>query len=408
MSTWAVILAAGQGSRLAEAGLKDKKQFLQWRERPLFWHAARTFAGVPGIFGLVFVFPEAEFLAAQERVIDLDGSDGLNLPWLCVTGGARRQDSVACALAALPPDCTRVLIHDAARPFVSPPLCNTLLEALASGAVAAIPVLPLSDTVKRVTPAPDGGLLVAETLPRHELRAVQTPQAFALAPLREAHARAAAEDWEVTDDASLLERLGHAVLTVPGEADNVKITTVKDLELLQGEHDARPRTRPVTGWGYDVHRYANHPQAPKARPMKLGGIPIPGAPLVLAHSDGDVLLHALTDALLGCLGGGDIGDRFPDSDPILDNVPSCVLLDKVLQEGLARGLRLHHADLTLVAQVPRIAPHKVAIRENVARLLGLAVERVNVKATTEEGLGFTGEKLGLKAVAVLTGELPLA
>lgn len=397
MSTWAIILAAGSGSRLAAAGVDEKKQFLQWKTRPLYWHSVITLARVPRVFGLVLVFPEAELPQEQERVIHLDGQDSLGLPWLTVAGGARRQDSVANGLAALPPDCDIVLVHDAARPFASPALCNALLDALLAPDAQAhgvIPALPVPDTIKQVQ-----GQRVLHTPRRGELRAVQTPQAFRLPSLRQAHLEATAKGWEVTDDASMLERLGLEVLTVNGEEGNVKITTPKDLRLLQEREPAREMA-PACGWGYDVHRYVPEDTA-KARPMKLGGVPIPGAPHVQAHSDGDVLLHALTDALLGCIGQGDIGERFPDNDPSLENMNSAVFLDMVLQDLLAQGLRLEHVDCTVIAQVPRIAPHKQLIRDNLSKLLHLPVERVNVKATTEEGLGFTGEKKGIKAVVMV-------
>ncbi len=397
MSTWAVILAAGQGSRLAEAGIKEKKQFLEWKDRPLYWHSVMTLSRVPRVFGLVLVFPEDTVLQEQERVIELDGRDGLGLPWLAVAGGERRQDSVANALAVLPSDCDIVLVHDAARPFASPSLCNSLLDAIMApetGVKGVIPALPVPDTIKRVD-----GFTVLQTLVRGELRAVQTPQAFFLESLKEAHVQADAQGWDVTDDASMLERLGHTVATVPGEESNVKITTPKDLDLIQ-EAPARQSGTPLCGWGYDVHRYIQ-PGMAKARPLKLGGVPIPGAPNVQAHSDGDVLLHALADALLGCSGGGDIGDRFPDSDPELDNMNSAVMLDMVLQDLLAAGIRLEHVDMTVIAQIPKVAPHKQLIRGNVAKLLHLPMERVNIKATTEEGLGFTGEKKGIKAVAMV-------
>ena len=169
-----------------------------------------------------------------------------------------------------------------------------------------------------------------------------------------------------------------------------------------------PSVRMCVGYGYDVHRYIE-PGAPKARPLRLGGVAIPAEGLaVQAHSDGDVLLHALMDALLGCLGEGDIGQLFPDSDPALDNVSSCVLLEAVLERARQRGLRIEHVDLTVVAQKPRISPHRETIRGNVARLLGLAAGHVCVKATTEEQLGFTGQGLGLKAVALVTASLPVA
>jgi 2-C-methyl-D-erythritol 4-phosphate cytidylyltransferase/2-C-methyl-D-erythritol 2,4-cyclodiphosphate synthase len=202
-----------------------------------------------------------------------------------------------------------------------------------------------------------------------------------------------------------MERCGHPVLIVPGEEQNVKITTPADLELLKSPlNNAAP---PRTGWGYDVHRYlAPGETSPKvldkARPMMLGGIAIPGAPQVIAHSDGDVLLHALTDALLGIACAGDIGQLFPDTDASFDNMPSAVFVTEALRRVRAVGYRPVHADLTVIAQIPKLAPHKARMAAQIAQLLELPASAVNVKATTEEGLGFTGEKRGIKATAVVT------
>ena len=192
---------------------------------------------------------------------------------------------------------------------------------------------------------------------------------------------------------------------VGGEAGNVKITNPEDLNLLRQEDEAMDI--PVTGFGYDVHAYAHAKANPKqpARPLVLGGVAIQGGPEVLAHSDGDVLLHALADAILGCVGKGDIGGLFPDNDPNWDNADSGLLLAEVLELAKSEGLRLAHADLTIIAQAPRISPHKDAIKNSVAGLLGLSPARVNLKATTEEGLGFTGRKEGIKAVAVVSGSV---
>ena len=404
MSVWAVVLAAGRGKRMEAAGIGIEKQFLEWRGRPLFWHSGLVLARVPVMGGIVFVFParEQENLGELESmIVDLDNRDGLNLPWLVTLGGERRQDSVYNGLAMLPPDCGRVLVHDAARPFLSAGLAAALAQAL-DGADAAIPGVPVSDTIKVVR---DG--MVAETLERDGLRAVQTPQAFRLGLLRKAHELAREQDWEVTDDASMMERMGVPVAVVPGEEENVKITTPADLERLRAsEPVAAPE--PVVGYGYDVHAYAYamDKSGQPSRPLKLGGIPIPGAPEVRAHSDGDVLLHALTDALLGCLGQGDIGKRFPDSDPGLDNAASAIFVTEVMQDVWQAGLALTHVDLTVIAQTPRLAPHVDLIRKNVAELLRMDGSRVNIKATTEEGLGFTGEKRGLKAVAVVSALRP--
>jgi 2-C-methyl-D-erythritol 4-phosphate cytidylyltransferase/2-C-methyl-D-erythritol 2,4-cyclodiphosphate synthase len=272
---------------------------------------------------------------------------------------------------------------------VSARLVRELIDALASGARGVIPAVPVTDTVKRVA-----GNTVAETLNRAELAAVQTPQGFETALLREAHDRALAEGWEVTDDASMVERLAE-VAVIPGEAGNVKITVPEDLKRLE---QART-TVPCTGWGYDVHRFGGEAD----RPLALGGVPIPGGPTIVAHSDGDVLLHALADAILGTFGGGDIGTHFPDTDPNFDNADSGVLVREVLAMAERAQTRIVHADLTVIAQVPRLAPHAAQIARNAARLLGLEPHQVNFKATTEEKLGFTGEKKGIKAVACVTG-----
>jgi 2-C-methyl-D-erythritol 4-phosphate cytidylyltransferase/2-C-methyl-D-erythritol 2,4-cyclodiphosphate synthase len=394
MSTWVVIPAAGSGTRLAAAGLGTGKQFLPWRGAPLYWAGVRTLARVAGVHGVALAFPPAELAQAGARAEALAAAEDLGLPLRFAPGGARRQDSVAAALAVLPRDCTRVLVHDAARPFASAALVTALLAALDAGARAAIPAVPVKDTVKRVA-----GGHVAATLPRAELAAVQTPQAFVLADLLAAHAHCARNGLDVTDDASMVEALGLEVAVVPGEESNVKITTPEDLRML-APRSAAPARVPVTGWGYDVHKYG------PGRPMVLGTVPIQGGPEVVAHSDGDVLLHALADALLGCLGRGDIGEHFPDTDPRYEAVPSAVLVNEVLEMALEAGLEVTHADLTLICQVPRLAPWKAQIRTAVAGLLRLPAGRVNVKATTEEGLGFTGEKKGIKAVACVSALLP--
>jgi 2-C-methyl-D-erythritol 4-phosphate cytidylyltransferase/2-C-methyl-D-erythritol 2,4-cyclodiphosphate synthase len=402
MNVWALVLAAGQSSRLSKAGLEAKKQFLIWNDRPLFWRSARTFARVPQLKGLVFVFPAEELNDAVERLAALDRLDGLGLPWSAVAGGERRQDSVFNGLAALPRECDHVLVHDAARPFFSARLVARLLDGLRSGPRAVIPAIPVKDTIKQVEAD-----RVLGTLRREELVAVQTPQAFALDLLRRSHEAARVEGWEVTDDASMVERLGAPVLVVAGEEENVKITTPEDLRLLASGKDQAATRTPCCGWGYDVHRYApaDLPQE-QSRPLKLGGVLVTNGPRILAHSDGDALLHALTDALLGCLGQGDIGQRFPDTDPAFENMNSAMFLNEVLQDLAPAGILLTHADLTLVAQTPKLSPWREQIRQNVARLLKLKPEQVNVKATTEEGLGFTGEKKGIKAVAAVVGLKP--
>ena len=386
---WTIILAAGQGSRLARETGGARKQFLPHEGRPLYWRSVTTMAAVPSLAGMVVVFPPQEFDARARELQDLKERFVPGVPVLAAAGGERRQDSVRLGLAALPPDCGRVLVHDSARPFFSPALVQALLAGLTDGTGGVIPALPVTDTVKQVE-----GDMVLPTLRRQTLRAVQTPQLFPAGMLRQVHERALAENWDVTDDASMIELAGGTVRVVPGEPANIKITNPEDLSVLSSP---APAPVPCTGFGYDVHAYGGN------RPMVLGGMPIAGAPMVKAHSDGDVLLHALCDAILGCLGLGDIGEHFPDSDDRFDNISSAILLSEVMDRARQAGLRITHVDLTVVAQTPRLSPHKTGIRANVARLMELADHQVNVKATTEEHLGFTGRKEGIKAVAVVTG-----
>ncbi|MDR0467010.1 MAG: 2-C-methyl-D-erythritol 4-phosphate cytidylyltransferase [Deltaproteobacteria bacterium] len=394
---WAIVLAAGSGSRMAAAGLARPKQFLEYQGLPLYWHGAAMFSRCARVAGVIFVFPEDRLAEEELRIRQLDGQTpragaafpnvptSLGLPWKAVAGGPLRQDSVFNALKALPANCEFVLLHDAARPFASAGLIGRLIDALEQGPAGVVPGLPVTDTMKHAL----NGKVVA-TLDRENLYAVQTPQAFRLDALRAAHESARAEGWTATDDAALLERLGHEVHIIPGEAANRKITLPEDVNLLRP-----PQPFMCVGYGYDVHRYGS------GRPMRLGGVSIPDAPEVLAHSDGDALLHALMDAILGCACLGDIGRLFPDDDPKLENIHSAILLDETLRIAAAAGVELMQADCTIIAQIPRIAPHSQAIRRNLSRLLGLDERRVNVKATTEEGLGFTGAREGIKAVALV-------
>lgn len=387
-NVWGVILAAGSGTRMAEAAGGVRKQYLEYKGAPLFWHSARTFSRVAGVKGLVFVFPEedADFMA--KRVRNFFRAEDLGVKWTVCAGGARRQDSVFNGLKELPRDCRGVLVHDSARPFVSATIITGLINALNDGARGVIPAVKVTDTIKKVD-----GDTVTETLKRPELRGVQTPQAFETGLLMEAHERAAAEGWEVTDDASMVERIAE-VQVIPGEQRNVKITNPEDLKRLE---EAKT-TVPCVGWGYDVHRFGGE----NDRPLVIGGVPIQGKYTIIAHSDGDVLLHALTDAILGTFGGGDIGTHFPDTDAAHAGQDSGILLKEVLAMASEAGARIVHVDMTVIAQVPKLSPHAKQIAKNVCRLLGLEPHQVNFKATTEEKLGFTGEKKGIKAVASVT------
>lgn len=387
-SLWTILLAAGQGTRLSRATGGTRKQFLHLEGVPLYWRCVQTMAAVPDLGGIIVVFPPGECEHRSAELLSLKNAHSPGLPVIAVAGGERRQDSVRLGLSALPATCARVLVHDSARPFFSAGLVRTLLDGLDSDVQGVIPALPVTDTIKE---AADG--LVRHTLDRKTLYAVQTPQLFPSALLRQIHLQALQEGWEVTDDASMMEMAGFRVRMVPGEDGNKKITTPEDLRMLAIPH---PSPLPCTGFGYDVHAYGGN------RPMVLGGVPIAGAPSIKAHSDGDVLLHALCDAILGCLGLGDIGEHFPDSEDCYENISSGILLSEILGKARAAKLCISHVDLTLIAQTPRLSPHRAAIRSNVARLMELADHQVNVKATTEEHLGFTGRKEGIKAVALVT------
>jgi 2-C-methyl-D-erythritol 4-phosphate cytidylyltransferase/2-C-methyl-D-erythritol 2,4-cyclodiphosphate synthase len=311
-------------------------------------------------------------------------------------GGATRQASVRAgleALAAQKPDI--VLIHDAARPFASASLVSRAIAAAAKSG-AAIPALPVTDTVKTV----DAAGLVDKTLDRASLRLVQTPQAFAYPALLEAHRRAQKQGREdFTDDAALAEWAGLKVSVFPGEAGNIKITDEADfaraeMMTLATLGDVR------TGTGIDVHAFGPGDH------VTIGGIRIAHDRSLIGHSDADVGLHALVDAILGALAEGDIGAHFPPDDPQWRNASSDHFLAFAVERVKARGGRIGHLDLTLVCETPKIGPQRDAMRAKIASLAGIDIDRVAVKATTSEKLGFTGRGEGIAAYATATVRLP--
>ncbi len=384
---WAIILAAGQGLRLAATTKGVPKQFLNYRNFPLYYNSARVFSRNARLEGIIYVFPKDYLDAEQERLLELQKHASLGVKWLCVAGGERRQDSVYNALNALEPTCTHVLIHDAARPFLSATLVESVCKALEDGHKGVIPGIKLHDTIKRVRNS-----FITKTLERNELFAIQTPQGFELKTLYSAHKLSHTENIDVTDDASLLEYCNCPVYMVEGEATNIKITEAEHMQLL---NNSSP-TRVCNGFGYDVHRFG------AGRPLKLGGVLMQGSFEVIAHSDGDVVLHALMDALLGCAGLGDIGQHFPDNDATFDNMDSAVLLNNVLQMVREKNIIITHVDVTIVTQKPKVGSQKSAIAKNIAHLLNIPPNYVNVKATTEEGLGFTGNGEGIKAFVMVS------
>ncbi|GAB4353240.1 MAG: bifunctional 2-C-methyl-D-erythritol 4-phosphate cytidylyltransferase/2-C-methyl-D-erythritol 2,4-cyclodiphosphate synthase [Oricola sp.] len=390
-----VIVAAGRGER---AGGDGPKQY-------------RTLAGIPVIARTLSAFrswrADCPVVIVRHRDDEklLTGSLGADADRvLVVEGGATRQDSVRrglLALAARDDSPSHVLIHDAARPFVSTALLETIANAVeADPQTGVIPALPVSETLKQA--GTDG--LIKRTVPRDGLFRAQTPQAFALDTILSVHERAASGDAAgFTDDASLFEWASLPVRVVPGETGNIKLTYPEDFaeaeRMLKNEAAAvLPDVR--VGHGYDTHRLV------AGKGVILCGVEIAHDRKLSGHSDADVGYHALTDALLATIGAGDIGSHFPPSDPQWKGASSDIFLDHAAK--LVRGARgrITHCDVTIICEAPRIGPHRDAMREAVARVVGIETGRVSVKATTNEKAGFVGRQEGIVALATATVVFP--
>lgn len=380
MGAWALVLAAGSGTRM---GLNHNKVFHVLGGKSLLGRALEAFEQCPEIEGIVLVAGEGQ----QERCQQIAQQQGISKLRGVVIGGAQRRDSVWEGLQALPETCDVVAIHDGARPFVTGDTIAACIKS-ARQRGSGVAGVPVKDTIKRVY----GEDRVFDTPDRRSLWRAQTPQTFRRAEIVAAYRRAVNQDVAVTDDAMVLEWAGGAVYMVAADDRNIKITTPEDLVLARGVVDLPVRT----GTGLDVHRLVPD------RPLILGGVHIPWERGLLGHSDADVLTHAVMDALLGAASLGDIGQHFPDTDPAYAGASSLVLLEQVAELLERQGLYIHHVDTTLIAQAPKLAPHIPAMRANMAAALAVPVERVHVKATTTEGLGFCGEGLGIAAQAVAT------
>ena len=361
----AIVVAAGQGLR---AGQPLPKQFAHWRGKPVLRHSVESLIAA-GASPIVIAVPENGEQAAQAALAGLEG-------FRLVTGGETRQQSVARALRALGA-AERVLIHDAARPDLPRAVIARLLAALDDHA-GAIPVLPVVDSLSLDT----GGMMTG-TAPREQLRRVQTPPAFRFA----AH-NAWQGDAPAGDDAQVLRAAGGEVAHVPGDERLAKLTFAEDFMT---------RLPPVrTGMGYDVHRLA------AGEELWLAGIRIEHDKGLAGHSDADVGLHAIVDALLGAIGNGDIGSHFPPSDPQWKGASSDRFLSHAAQLVGDAGYAIGNIDLTLICEAPKIGPHREAMRTRIAELLGVDIQAISVKATTTERLGFTGRGEGIAAQAVAT------
>lgn len=384
MQVTAIIPAGGSGQRM---GLGAPKQFMTLAGLPLLIHTLRAFCDTSAVGAIVVAVPANEI----SRTETLIRQHGIGKVHAVVAGGATRQESVRRGLAAVPEDCDLVAVHDAARPLVTPALIESCLAA-AERHGAAIAAVPVKDTLKREAP----GQLIAATVARDELWQAQTPQVARRELLEAAYAAAERDHFVATDEASLLEHLGCPVALVPGAETNLKITRPEDRTIAEALlMHATPLPTPRIGHGYDAHRLV------AGRALTLGGVTIPHSLGLLGHSDADVLTHALCDAILGALGQGDIGRHFPDSDPQYRGISSLKLLSHVVGLMHAQGLGLANADVTVIAQQPKLAPHLPAMRANLAGACGVAEEAINLKATTTEGMGFAGREEGIAAHAVV-------
>ncbi|HEY8617971.1 bifunctional 2-C-methyl-D-erythritol 4-phosphate cytidylyltransferase/2-C-methyl-D-erythritol 2,4-cyclodiphosphate synthase [Phenylobacterium sp.] len=381
MSFSAVVVAAGAGLR---AGPGEPKAWRMLGSRPVIrWSVEGLLAA--GAREVVVVVARDRLGAVDEALTGLEN-------WKAVTGGKTRADSVQAGLAAVTAGRYQpVLIHDAARPFVTREHVDRLLAAL-DLADGAVPALPVPDTLKR------GEGLIDETVPRDGLWRAQTPQAFKAGRLKAAYRRWPAGE-EPTDDAAVVERAGGHVAMVPGDPMLMKLTYPED--FLMAEQLASSRRIVRMGQGIDAHRFG------PGEVVWLGGIRIEHDVGLVGHSDADCGLHALTDAVLGAIGAGDIGEHFPPSDPRWKGASSDQFLIHAVKLARAQGGRIVNADLTLICERPKIRPHRDAMRARIAELLEIPVHRVSVKATTTEGMGFTGREEGLMAQAVVAVETPL-
>lgn len=371
MSAWAIIVAGGSGARM---GLGHNKALAMLAGQTVLGRSVRAFDGL--VEGCVIV----------TRAEDIPAVQALGLDAIVTTGGESRQASVLAGLEALPQGATVALVHDAARPFVDAGTIRRCIEAVRAygSGVASVPV---KDTIKQV----DQSGIVTATPARDTLRAAQTPQAFPVAALRDALRALADQGIAVTDDADAMERMGHPVHMVMGDYRNIKLTTPEDLAMAETMLGGG---MPRVGQGYDVHRLV------EGRPLVLCGVEIPYEKGLLGHSDADVALHALMDALLGAAALGDIGTHFPDTDARYKGISSLALLEDVRALLAEHGFATANVDVTIIAQRPKLAPYRAEMRQNIAQALGLPLEQINVKATTTEGLGFAGEGLGIAAQAV--------
>ncbi|MBW1810221.1 MAG: 2-C-methyl-D-erythritol 2,4-cyclodiphosphate synthase [Deltaproteobacteria bacterium] len=383
-NTWAIVPAAGQGVRF---GTSEPKQFLAHRKTSLLKQTLRTLAATELFDGIAVVVPAKSVAAKDLLPVEMNGLENIRV----VAGGRLRMDSVKCGLLCLPDSCEIVLVHDGVRPKISGALVASVIDG-ANKHGACVPVLAATETIKTI----DQAGMVVKTLNRDSLRLVQTPQGFKRQVLLDAYSWAGQQGLEqpFTDDAALVEGSGQKVATVAGEPGNIKVTFKDDLSRIGW-------CVPRVGIGYDAHKLV------PGRPLVLGGVQVPGDLGLLGHSDGDAAIHALIDAICGAAGMGDIGRHFPDSDPSYKDIASLELLGQIVRKASQAGWQVSSVDMTIVAQKPRLAEYLPGMADQMAAILGIDATAVGVKATTEEGMGFSGrlEGIAVHAVAVLVARV---
>lgn len=388
MKIVAIIPAGGLGKRL---GGDIAKQYLCLNSLPVLVHTIRVFQKSDVISEVVLVVPQDDIASVRKQIVE---KYGLTKVSTIVAGGHERQDSVRNGLRAIAMKCDVVMVHDGVRPFVTGEMIARVAAAAADTGAASIGV-KAKDTIKETTDENR----VTGTLPRHNLWQTQTPQAFQYELLCKAYEAAAGDNFYGTDDASLVERLGAEVRMIAGSYENIKITTPEDLMMAEALMKEKRKEQMIcrSGLGYDSHRFAQD------RKLILGGVEIPFDRGLAGHSDADALLHAVCDALLGMAGAGDIGRHFPDTDEAYKNISSLILLERVKQIIEAKGVSIHNIDVTVMMEKPKLAPYAKTMAANIARTLNIPETVVNIKAKTNEGMGFVGRGEGIAVLAVANG-----
>ncbi|OGP88210.1 MAG: hypothetical protein A2031_04690 [Deltaproteobacteria bacterium RBG_19FT_COMBO_43_11] len=387
MRTVAIIPAGGVGKRLKA---KEAKQYLLLDDIPVLVHALKVFQEAKVINEIVLVLPKDDVASSKQLI----NNYCLTKVTAVVAGGRQRQDSVRNGLAAISSKCDVVIIHDAVRPFVREELINKVVAAAKTTGAASVGV-KAKDTIKETKK----NNTVATTIPRKNLWLTQTPQAFKFELLKKAYKVAYDKKYYGTDDASLVERVGKKIKMIEGSYENIKITTPEDMIIAEAlmKEKSGSKINYRSGFGYDSHEFA------MGRKLILGGVVIPYYKGLQGHSDADVLIHAICDALLGAAGSGDIGRHFPDKDPAYKDISSITLLERVKKITEEKRFSINNVDATVIMEMPKLAPYVAQMAFNISRVLDIAEKDVSIKAKSNEGMGFIGRGEGVAVFSIVTG-----